>query len=308
MVVSQINVVLYVKRYLWPIEKWGAMEWLQLATAETIVLLVQATFFVYLNACVLIGTLSIVQLIVIRGQLKKQGSLLMNAERKLQLLQQRQKGKRQQIFSLRLLFDRFLCRSVTCLKMVSGSFNDFLSRALSAYIWINCPLSCVLTGLLLIIGDKFDTAFLFFSYAFLVQQWIGNFGIHLLVSGVNGLVHKPVKMVMHLLGSPGNIFQNRPSEKARPNRSKKYEKEGRSKEVNKNFRLLLKLSDYVGAYHVHSEDRYGFSYWGFASLVTMMSFSEFVLLYTQVLIYSYKWFTADEFLGFELELKFSVKL
>lgn len=50
---------------------------------------------------------------------------------------------------------------------------------------------------------------------------------------------------------------------------------GRSLTSN-DFRMQLKLSAYIAAYHVRSERRYGFAYWKLSLNVTMMTFAEVV--------------------------------
>lgn len=156
-------------------------------------------------------------------------------------------------------YSHFLRESVACWRLVCGNVNHFISRAFTAYLLVNCPLSCALGAMLLIKGNQFNGAFYIFTATFMLQQWVCTFAIHFLIVGVNWLIHQPVKLLMHLMGSNFQL--------------KLQNCKIKNSTYLSDFRLQIKLDAYIAAYHVRSERRYGFSYWKL-SLVTMMSFAE----------------------------------
>ncbi len=251
LIVSQLHLAAFVRRHLLNPEVNWLNFCLQLVTAEIVTLFIDATFTIYAHVCILTASLAIVQMLLISGQLKKLATNL-KTERK---------NSKVGVFHRKLAlfaFNRFLRESVACLRLVNGNAGHFISRAFTAYLVVNLPLSCTLGALLLVTGRKINTAFYLFTAAFMVQQWVCTFGFHLFIVGVNRLIHRPVRRLMQLQGTTSDLPGT-----------------GRSLTSN-DFRMQLKLSAYIAAYHVRSERRYGFAYWKLSLNVTMMTFAEVV--------------------------------
>lgn len=232
-------------------------------------LLRYAFLHTYAHVCILMATLGIVigQLFILKlGQLRR---MLFPRSTKQALF-----GR----FSL-YRYSSFLRENTACLTFIT-SVNRLFSRALTAYILVNCPLNAMLmTVLLMTPTTRHSQASLsveiqFFTVVSMLQQWLCTFAVHLQEAALNERLHRPSRRALHLVATLGG--------------DRWAEKHGR-------LAVKLKVAQYIAAFHVPSTARYGITYWN-GSLITMMSFAEFVLLYSQITMYSFKWFHEEKLL------------
>ncbi|KAI2811551.1 hypothetical protein BLOT_002729 [Blomia tropicalis] len=135
--------------------------------------------------------------------------------------------------------------------------NYSLGKALFVYMIVNGPISCMLIAALLNNNINSNISVIFSSlYAF--HQFLGIFGIHVLVVTLNANLHRPVKRMIHLFVH--------------------------DRKLTKISNLKLKIHNYNVAFH--TKKKYGITYASFG-LITMSSFFKYVLLYVEFLLDTY---------------------
>lgn len=208
---------------------------LNLTATQLFVLLRLTSLTCYAHACILMATLGVViaQLIILKlSQLRRM------------LLTPRQFFRHFRWVH----YAAFLRRNNACLLFIA-SVNCLFSRALSAYLLVNCPLNCVLMAVLLFLPRPPSTEVKFFTIVFMIQQWVCTVAIHLQEAALNERLHRPSRRMLYLVAEDRLLLLNREN----------------------NLQLKVKIANYIAAFHV--KQKYGITYFT-GSLITMMSFAE----------------------------------
>lgn len=161
-------------------------------------------------------------------------------------------------------YTAFLRENVHVLALIIKA-NDIYGRALFLFLLVNCPLNCALVALLLLGEQPFPVQF--FIFIFVLQQFIAILAIHLLVAKLNDRIHLPVRRIMHLATNDERIV------------------DGSGCSLNFRYRIAA----YIEAFYVEYCRQYGIRYWKF-SIITIVTFCKYLVLYGQILLYSYKMF------------------
>lgn len=190
-------------------------------------------------------------------------------------------GERLHFFSSHLLLKKIATNDVRTLELLF-IVEPTISRLFIAFVFINGPANAYLTMLLLLEGDQnyqhshyqpaMSTTTFLYGAAFSLQQFVCILAIHLLYARFTKAVHKlgkPLCRLSVLLMSPS------PSSAERSLNCLCFR-----------FREKLLLAGMVA--RLHTTRRYGIHYGFFKGLVTMAAFVKCVLLYVEMLIYSYK--------------------
>ena len=201
-------------------------------------LLLYPVLLIFAHSCILMATLGIVLIQMVLVKLAQIRQILIRKPNSI-------------YFGIN--YSAFLKQNIKLLSLILKANNPY-GQALLIYISVNCPVNCAFMAILLVkpltlIQD-------FFIIIFMGHQFICIFGIHLFMANLNKKIHKPVKMVFHLLVEDKNFF------------------------INKSKVLLkLKLDNYIGAFH--TKNKYGIQYGsgGRFGLVTIKSFSKVIFYF-----------------------------
>ena len=119
--------------------------------------------------------------------------------------------------------------------------NSTYGRGLFFYLVTNCPLSCIFV--VVMFDDTLNSMISFLILLYVLNQFIGLFGIHILVVTLNANIHKTSKRMIHLSIHDRKFF--------------------------KFSRMKLKVHNYNVAFH--TSKKYGITYSSFG----LISFSSF---------------------------------
>ncbi|XP_075677571.1 uncharacterized protein LOC142645374 [Dermatophagoides pteronyssinus] len=134
------------------------------------------------------------------------------------------------------------------------------SNAFTIFLFFNIPINCYL--IMFILSGKSDILNGFFLFIIVIQQSLVLIGFHLVFAICNrNFQHISIHFINQLV------------------QLIKY--------GYKNFPTLLKLSNYGQT--IHTRNKYGFTY-GKLELITMHEFVKYALLYSQFLMFIYKYF------------------
>lgn len=128
-----------------------------------------------------------------------------------------------------LHYTSFLQQNIACLNF-AACINNLTSRAITAYIAVNCPLNCVFMAILIMNPQKLLPQVKFFIIVIMIQQWICVFGVHMQETELNKRLHRPCQRMLHLVAV--DRFLRLPSG------------------TDKDLRLKVKIANYITAFHV----------------------------------------------------------
>lgn len=133
--------------------------------------------------------------------------------------------------------------------------NLLLSRALTVYILVNSPIKGMLTAIMLVMKQPNSSTVNLFTTPIILHQWFCTFGIHMILAALNEYLHRPSRRMLNLVAVDSRL--------------------------NNNLRLKIKITNYISAFHVQPEKRYGITYWN-GSLITMNTFIQVSTLLTDL--------------------------
>ncbi|KAH7638169.1 hypothetical protein DERF_012127 [Dermatophagoides farinae] len=152
---------------------------------------------------------------------------------------------------------RFQCYQTNNLQMIKQSWIYFV--AFTAFIFVNIPVNCYI--IIYILSERGDFILKFFLIMIFLQQTLVIFVFHLIIVICNQHFQQPSICFINLLIRISGF-------------------------IGKNFKILLKLSNYGQAFH--AKNKYGFTY-AKLELITMQEFVKYTLLYSQFLMFIYKY-------------------
>ena len=201
---------------------------INLICGELSLLILGLTLIVHAHACILVVVYGVTSITVMRIKLNQIRKLLYSKHKYCKM-------------PTNIEYQTFL-------KLINQAMNTFhvgnysLGRALFVYVIVNGPISCMFMAALLNNNINSNISFIFSSlYAF--HQFLGIFGIHVLVVTLNANLHRPVKRMIHLF-----VYDRK---------------------LKKISNLKLKIHNYNVAFH--TKKKYGITYASFG-LITMQSF------------------------------------
>ena len=135
---------------------------------------------------------------------------------------------------------RFQCYQTNNLQMIKQSWSYF--EAFTAFIFVNIPVNCYI--IIYILSERGGFILEFFLIMIFLQQTLVIFVFHLIIVICNQHFQQPSICFINLLIRISGF-------------------------IGKNFKILLKLSNYGQAFH--AKNKYGFTY-AKLELITMQEF------------------------------------